>query len=814
MLIIDWISVYPAALDTVVQMPDLILFIHATRVTQIMAVRNAVWSLESRVGSNNLEPGSLYKRVADLEGGSSTDEKVKNTASDTTTGYLNDKIAAANGLAKATLSPGGNEQLQLSPTYGSAVNTVCQGNDSRLSDARTPTAHDLSGALHNSTTLANLNLKISDANLDDASSPRTDTGAFHKTTSAEISALATEKNPPVAGDWLVGEDSENANAKVKIQIGNLPGGTGTDTNAIHKTTAAEISALGTEKLVPVAGDWLIGEDSAAGNAKVKIQVGNLPGGTPSLPLTAAGDLLTRDGSTLIKIPIPPLNDLVLVSDTAEPSKMKWAQVPGHADAHTGPLEPWIREVKVTGDAANDQLGSAVAVSGNTVVTASAGVNGTHAVNIWIKEAGSWKFQQKLDYSADETISNTSGFGNNNVAVDGDTLLVGKYKYNSNRGNVDVWFRTNGVWALQTTLVAPDALSDRHFGNAVAIHGNTCAIAANYDDTSASDAGAVYVFTRSGITWSFQQKLIPADITSNDYFGWGVDVENDTLVASAYGVYKVYFYKRTGTTWAQTEQFVGNYGVSLSGNWAASGAANGFAKIYKRADEASAWSLHTTLANPEALIHGEPFNRFGTAVGIDGTTFIGGCWNRYEQIILPSGPLLDCGVAYSFKLENNVWVLKQKFKILPEDVSTPPYDHDPYKYEYGRSVAIDGGLIIIGEEFGTPVGGGIGNERGAFYAYNYYADIITVLEAAELERATTGAETPGATVSFDLTGAAPSGQGLANTPSGYRILVFREGVKMKYAASPATYMEYYYDSVNNEIDVLAPGSADSYQIVFF
>jgi hypothetical protein len=29
----------------------------------------------------------------------------------------------------------------ISPVYGSAVNTVCQGNDSRLSDARTPTAH-------------------------------------------------------------------------------------------------------------------------------------------------------------------------------------------------------------------------------------------------------------------------------------------------------------------------------------------------------------------------------------------------------------------------------------------------------------------------------------------------------------------------------------------------------------------------------------------------------------------------------------------------------------------------------------------------
>jgi hypothetical protein len=34
-------------------------------------------------------------------------------------------------------------------TYGSASDTACEGNDSRLSDARTPTAHDLDGAEHN-----------------------------------------------------------------------------------------------------------------------------------------------------------------------------------------------------------------------------------------------------------------------------------------------------------------------------------------------------------------------------------------------------------------------------------------------------------------------------------------------------------------------------------------------------------------------------------------------------------------------------------------------------------------------------------------
>lgn len=73
---------------------------------------------------------------------SGTDEKVKVTASDTTTSYLNSKLAAGTNVSLTVQSPGLNETLQISgPAYGSTGGTVCQGNDSRLSDARTPTAH-------------------------------------------------------------------------------------------------------------------------------------------------------------------------------------------------------------------------------------------------------------------------------------------------------------------------------------------------------------------------------------------------------------------------------------------------------------------------------------------------------------------------------------------------------------------------------------------------------------------------------------------------------------------------------------------------
>jgi hypothetical protein len=65
-------------------------------------------------------------------------------------------------------------------------------------------------------------------------------------------------------------------------------GPGMDTTAIHDDTAAEINAV-TEKTTPVAADLLLAEDSAASNAKKKVQAGNL---VKSLDISA----LTADAS--------------------------------------------------------------------------------------------------------------------------------------------------------------------------------------------------------------------------------------------------------------------------------------------------------------------------------------------------------------------------------------------------------------------------------------------------------------------------------------------------------------------------------------
>lgn len=82
-------------------------------------------------------------------------------------------VGGAPAAHASTHEPAGSDQMTVDAaagtgslrTLGTGAAQACAGNDSRLSDARTPTAHDLAGAEHNADTLSDLNSKVSDASL-------------------------------------------------------------------------------------------------------------------------------------------------------------------------------------------------------------------------------------------------------------------------------------------------------------------------------------------------------------------------------------------------------------------------------------------------------------------------------------------------------------------------------------------------------------------------------------------------------------------------------------------------------------------------
>lgn len=118
---------------------------------------------------------------------------------------------------------------------------------------------------------------------------------------------------------------------------------------------------------------------------------------------------------------------------------------------------------------------------------------------------------------------------------------------------------------------PDVVveTDDYFGYAVAISqdGNTAIVGAPQDDTLGKNTGTVYVFTRIGVSWTRQAKLMAYDPASNMHFGAGVALSNNGNIAviGARGAEEVagtvYEFKRTGDLWVQQAKIVASDSVA-------------------------------------------------------------------------------------------------------------------------------------------------------------------------------------------------------------------------------------------------------------
>lgn len=89
-----------------------------------------------------------------------------------------------------------------------------------------------------------------------------DADAIHDNVAGEIAAIA-EKTTPVSADLLVIEDSEDSNAKKRVELGNLPGG-GDVTAAASLTDNAVVRGDGGAKGVQDSGVLIDDSDNVSG----------------------------------------------------------------------------------------------------------------------------------------------------------------------------------------------------------------------------------------------------------------------------------------------------------------------------------------------------------------------------------------------------------------------------------------------------------------------------------------------------------------------------------------------------------------------
>ena len=128
-----------------------------------------------------------------------------------------------------------------------------------------------------------------------------------------------------------------------------------------------------------------------------------------------------------------------------------------------------------------------------------------------------------------------------VAIDGDTIVVGAYGNDSNRGSAHVFTKPDTGWANSpgtetAKLTASDRTDGDQFGFSVAVDGDTIVIGADaLNETNRS--GSAYVFTKPAAGWADSTeaaKLTGSGTANGDRFGLSVAVAGVTVMIGANG----------------------------------------------------------------------------------------------------------------------------------------------------------------------------------------------------------------------------------------------------------------------------------------
>jgi acetyltransferase-like isoleucine patch superfamily enzyme len=295
---------------------------------------------------------------------------------------------------------------------------------------------------------------------------------------------------------------------------------------------------------------------------------------------------------------------------------------------------WTQQAKLTASDADlaDLFGFSVALAGDTVVMGAysnndAGENSGSAY-VFTRSGTTWTQQAKLTAS-DADVGDAFG---TSVALAGETAVIGT----NFGGSAYVFTRSGAAWTQQAKLIPSDAGPSVHIGFSVAVAGDTAVIGAQADDHAGSGAGSAYVFTRSGTTWTQQAKLTASDAAEGDNFGFSVALAGDTAVIGAWddndagtGSGSAYVFTRSGTTWTEQEKLTASdadggdrFGVSVAidGETAVIGAFvdntyTGSAYVFTRSG--TTWTQQAKLTASDATLG----YRFGGSVALASDTAV-------------------------------------------------------------------------------------------------------------------------------------------------------------------------------------------------
>jgi hypothetical protein len=332
---------------------------------------------------------------------------------------------------------------------------------------------------------------------------------------------------------------------------------------------------------------------------------------------------------------------------------------------------WMQQTKLTASfpAAGDQFGSDVSISGdNAIVGADRNdYNGpwSGATYVFQRTNSGW-IQQDMLVPSDGNVGDRFG---NAVSISGNYLIIGAYwddDNGANSGSAYVFRKDVTGWVLEAKLRASDGAKDDWFGYDVSINGSYALVGAVLDNHDGANCGSAYIFRRDGTNWVQQTKLVAENGQAGDEFGGSVSLSGKYAVIGAIGnddtgedAGAAYIFVRSGDDWTQQARLVPSDGaagdqfgnsVSIEGNYAVvaahldadMGAESGSAYIFKR--EGQSWAQQAKLTAPD----GNSNDFFGQGVSIDSSyVIIGAPYNDDKGS--------NSGSVYIFRRTGTTWM---------------------------------------------------------------------------------------------------------------------------------------------------------------
>jgi FG-GAP-like repeat/FG-GAP repeat len=298
-----------------------------------------------------------------------------------------------------------------------------------------------------------------------------------------------------------------------------------------------------------------------------------------------------------------------------------------------------------GVGSNEGYSVALSADGNTAIIGGPDDNsGAGAAWVFTRSNGVWTPQggKLLGLGA---VGNARQGNSVALSGDGNTAIVGGPNDNSNVGAAWVFTRSNGAWTAQgSKLVGAGAIvSFQGVSVALSADGNTALVGGSLDN---GGAGAAWVFTRSGPTWTPQgNKLVPTDASDPAAFGFSVALSADGSTA-----------------------LIG--GPSDDGNF-------GAAWVFTRT--AGAWSQYGSKLMGKPLFPNPANQGSSVALSGDGLTALIGA---------PTDLCGDPGGAYVFTLNNGTW--KEQTRMAGDGGTGTPINQ-------GSGVALsgNGNIALVG-----------------------------------------------------------------------------------------------------------------------